>query len=151
MGKPDVALDVAATLCRKFEGFSATPYVCPAGYWTIGYGTVNKPDGTKVAASDPPISRALADEWLTHELKHVYMAGVLAASPILRDYPNALGALGSFAYNLGVPRYRASTLRKRVAEQDWEGARVELLKWVRGGGKILPGLVRRRRAEAALL
>jgi lysozyme len=56
-----------------------------------------------------------------------------------------------FAYNLGVARYRASTLRKRINEDDFEGAKVELKKWIRGGGKVLPGLVRRRQAEAALL
>ena len=44
-----------------------------------------------------------------------------------------------------------STLRRRVDAQDWEAAKEELMKWVRGGGKVLPGLVRRRQAEAALL
>jgi lysozyme len=56
-----------------------------------------------------------------------------------------------FAYNLGVARYRASTLRKRVDAGDWEDAKEQLMLWVRGGGKVLPGLVKRRKAEAALL
>lgn len=145
------ALEVAARLCRHFEGFRARPYICPAGYPTIGYGTVWKPDGTRVTMEHPPISRETADEWLMHELRHNYMAGVLRASPHLIRHPQILGALTDFAYNLGVPRYRASTLRRRVSEEDWEAAAHELKKWVRGGGRVLPGLVRRRAAEAALL
>lgn len=145
------ALDIAARLCRHFEGFRAAPYICPAGYPTIGYGTVWKPDGTRVTMDHPPISRETANEWLLHELQHNYMAGVLRASPHLIQHPAILGALTDFAYNLGVPRYRASTLRRRVSEQNWEAAAHELKRWVRGGGRVLPGLVRRRAAEAALL
>lgn len=145
------ALQIAAALCRQFEGFRSKPYICPAGYWTIGYGTVNKPDGTKVTADHPPVSEELANEWLMHELQFTYMAGALRASPGLATNTGALAAIADFCYNLGVPRYRASTLRKRIDAQDWDGAQVELLKWVRGGGRILPGLVKRRKAEAALL
>jgi lysozyme len=147
----DEAVEVAATLCRPFEGLSLTVYVCPAGYPTIGYGTVYKPDGTKVTMEHPPITQETAEAWLLHELRHNYLAGVLKASPSLLARPRALGALTDFAYNLGVARYRSSTLRKRVDAQDWEAAKEELMKWVRGGGKVLPGLVRRRQAEVALL
>jgi lysozyme len=147
----DEAVDLAAALCRRFEGFRAKPYICPAGYPTIGYGTVWKPDGTRVTMDDAPVSVELANEWLVSELRTNYMAGVLKASPRLIANPRALAAMTDFAYNLGVARYRASTLRKRVNEDDFEGAKVELQKWIRGGGKVLPGLVRRRQAEAALL
>lgn len=147
----DEAIDLAAALCRRFEGFRAKPYICPAGYPTIGYGTVWKPDGTRVTMDDAPVSVELANEWLVSELRNNYMAGVLKASPRLIANPRALAAMTDFAYNLGVARYRASTLRKRVNEDDFEGAKVELQKWIRGGGKVLPGLVRRRQAEAALL
>lgn len=145
------ALNLAAALCRTFEGLELKPYLCPAGYPTQGYGTVNKPDGTKVKLSDPPISKATAEVWLKGELLHTYIPGVLKASPQLIQYPGALAAIADFAYNLGVPRYRASTLRRRVDAGDWVGARAELAKWTRGGGKVLPGLVKRREAEARLL
>lgn len=145
------AVDLAAALCRRFEGFRAKPYICPAGYPTIGYGTVWKPDGTRVTMDDAPVSVELANEWLVSELRNNYMSGVLKASPRLIANPRALAAMTDFAYNLGVARYRASTLRKRVNEDDFEGAKIELQKWIRGGGKVLPGLVRRRQAEAALL
>jgi len=142
---------VAAALCRPFEGLKLQPYICPAGYPTIGYGTVWKPDGSKVTMEHAPISKETAEAWLVHELRHNYLAGVLKASPGLLARPRVLGAMTDFAYNLGVARYRASTLRKRVNAQDWSGAKEQLALWVRGGGRVLPGLVKRRAAEAALL
>lgn len=145
------ALTQAAELCRHFEGFRSNPYLCPAGYWTIGFGTVNKPDGTQVTADHPPISQETAEEWLMEELRNTYMAGVLKASPGLITHDGALAAVTDFAYNLGVPRYRASTLRRRINEQDWPAARVEINRWVFGGGRKLPGLIRRRAAEAKLI
>jgi lysozyme len=145
------ALDIATELCKEFEGFSSKPYICPAGYPTIGYGTVYKPDGAKVTMQDAPISHEIALSWLISELESNYMSGVLKASPGLITKPVALGVMTDFAYNLGVARYRASTLRKKVDIQDWVGAATELKKWVYGGGKKLPGLVRRRQAEANLL
>lgn len=143
------ALDIAVQLGKHFEGFSPTPYLCPAGYWTIGYGTVYKPDGTVVTKDDQPISQETAEQWLVFEMKNNYMLGVLKASPHLIAFPKILGAITDFGYNLGVARYRASTLRKRIDARDWEEAVVELKKWVRGGGRVLPGLVKRRGAEAA--
>ena len=150
-GPVSEAVDIAAKLCRHFEGLSLKPYICPAGYPTIGYGTVFKPDGTKVTMAHRPINKATAEAWLMHELKNNYLAGVLKASPSLITTPKVLGAMTDFAYNLGVARYRASTLRKRVDAQDWNAAKEELMKWTRGGGKVLPGLVRRRKAELALM
>lgn len=142
------ALDVAVQLCKEFEGFRSKPYICPAGYPTQGYGTVFRPDGKVVSMADPPITEETASEWLLSELRGNYMAGVLRASPNLLVHQKRLGALTSFAYNLGVSRYRASTLRQRVNAEDWGGARNELLKWNMGGGRVLPGLVRRRLSEA---
>lgn len=151
----EVALSVAVPLCKLFEGFRSKPYLCPAGYPTQGYGTVNKPDGTKVKLTDPPIDETTASEWLRVTLIRDYMMGVLKVSPHLIKYPRVLGALSSFAYNLGVPRYRASTLKTRVNDLDWAGAKVEIVKWVKGvvKGKLttLPGLVKRRQAESVYL
>ena len=85
------------------------------------------------------------------ELRTNYAAGVLRASPGLISDPSALAAIIDFAYNLGVARYRASTLRRKVDQRDWEAVKVQLMRWTRGGGKVLPGLVRRRKAEVALI
>ena len=144
------ALILAADLCRFFEGFSSKPYICPAGYPTIGYGTVYKPDGSKVTMRDQPISRELANDWLMRELQNNYMAGVLKASPILIRNQRLLAAITDFAYNLGVGRYRASTLKRRVDSNDLLGIETELRKWIHSNGKVLPGLVKRRQAEIDL-
>lgn len=149
-GPATEATAVAAELCRHFEGFRSHPYICPAGYPTQGYGTVWRPDGRKVSMDDPSIDRKTAEAWLMHELSTNYLPGVLRASAGLLAHPGALAAMTDFAYNLGVGRYRGSTLRRRVDAGDWDGAREQLMKWTRGGGKVLPGLVRRRAAEAAL-
>lgn len=145
------ALNIAKELCIKYEGLRLRPYICPAGYATIGYGTVYKPDGTRVTMQHPPISKQLAEDWMLFDLKNKYMLGVLSASPTLIKCPRALGALTDFAYNLGVPRYRASSLKRAVNAGDWSTAKTEILKWTRGGGKVLPGLVARRKSEAAYL
>jgi lysozyme len=142
------AIELATQLCIHFEGFSATPYQCPAGYWTIGYGTVYKPDGTCVTKNHSAITKALAMEWLQHEIAYNYMPAVLSATPNVIKFPQLLGALTDFAYNLGGPRYRASTLAKRVREENWQEAVAQLLLWNKGGGRVLPGLVDRRQAEA---
>ena len=87
---------------------------------------------------------------LVRSLSTQYLPAVLKASPTLINNPNALGAILSFTYNLGVSRYRASTLRKRLDAADWQGAREQIVKWNKAGGKALKGLTRRREAERAL-
>jgi lysozyme len=62
-----------------------------------------------------------------------------------------LNAIVDFCYNLGVGRLQTSTLKRKINQQDWDGAIEQLKLWVRGGGKVLRGLVIRRDAEAALM
>lgn len=62
-----------------------------------------------------------------------------------------LCAIADFAYNLGLGALKASTLRQRLLAGDLAGAAIQLRRWVRGGGRILPGLVIRREVEAQLL
>lgn len=120
------------------------PYVCPAGYWTQGWGRL-------VRQGSPPVSKEVADEWFRQDIrKHERYA--LHYSPILwMAAAECLVAITSFVYNLGPSRYAGSTLRKRVDGGDWEGAAEQIRRWVFGGGKKLPGLVIRRAAEAKLL
>lgn len=150
MGQIQQAINIVIELCKKWEGFSEKPYICPAGYVTIGYGTVYKPDGTRVSLQDASISKETAESWLVKEITNNYIKGVLKASPSLINNPQLLAAITDFAYNLGVARYRASTLRKRVDAGDIDGCVAELRKWVYGGGKKLRGLVLRREDEIAL-
>ena len=143
------AIDIAVRLCMEFEGLRHAPYICPAGVPSIGYGSTFYEDGKLVTLEDPEITTQRAMLLLRSQLDLVYLPGVLKASPSLTG--ERLGAIVDFAYNLGVTRYRASTLRKRVDVEDWDGAKEEIVKWTRAGGRILPGLVRRRAAEAAFL
>lgn len=144
------ALEIAAALCRTFEGLSLKPYLCPAGVPTIGFGSTLYEDGSKVTLDDPAITPDRAEALLILTLGRDYLPGVIKASPGLLAHPGRLGAMVDFAYNCGVPRYRASTLRKRIDSEDWIGAKDECMKWNRGGGRVLAGLTRRRAAECAL-
>ena len=144
-------LEIATTLCKEFEGFRSRPYLCPAGVATIGYGSTRYPDGRAVTLDDPPITREQAEEILTWQLRRQFLPGVLRCCPGLVAAPVALNAIVDFAYNLGVGRLQTSTLRRCINAGDWAGAREQLMRWTRGGGRVLPGLVRRREAEAALL
>lgn len=147
------SLDIAAELCRRFEGFRAKPYLCPAGVPTIGYGSTYYADGRKVALTDPPITEPAARALLLHELATTYFSGVARQCPVLLLANNGqkLNAIVDFAYNLGVGRLQTSTLRRKINEQDWEAAREQLMLWVKAGGRTLPGLVARRKAEAAYI
>lgn len=151
MVSQDKALNLAAGLCRQFEGLRLTPYRCPAGIPTIGYGSTRYADGRAVTLKDPPITAAQAGDLLLLTLRRDYLPGVLDASPGLADKPGKLAAIVDFAYNLGLGAYADSTLRRKVDAGDWAGARAELGKWVHGGGQVLPGLVTRRAAEAKLM
>ena len=144
----------AITLAKQFEGFHrvpkfdperlAHPYICPAGYWTIGFGHLCDP-------KHPPITEAQAEDYLSRDLITAFSA-TLRFCPVLATGPESrLAAIVDFTFNLGAGRLQTSTLRRRINQQDWLGAAQELQRWVYGGGKVLPGLVARRRAEAALM
>ncbi len=148
-GVPKAAVDLA----KRFEGFHrvpksdpdrAHPYVCPAGFWTIGYGHL-------CVQTHPPISQAEGEAYLTRDLVTALDA-TLRFCPVLATQPEGrLAAIVDFTFNLGAGRLQTSTLRRRVNQQDWIAVGQELRRWVYGGGKVLPGLVTRRSAEVALL
>lgn len=145
----DDPVEIAAELCRKCEGFRATPYYCPAGVCTIGYGATYYLDGRPIKPSDARISKETAEKLLLAMLERVYI-------PAARRYCPAadgrhLAALADFAFNLGCTRLSGSTLRRVYNAGDLARAREEILKWDRAGGRRLPGLTARRNAEAALL
>ena len=144
----------AIELAKRFEGFerrvkrgieiTAVPYVCPAGFWTIGYGHLCKPD-------HPPITETEAEVYLARDLQSA-LAATLRYCPVLATEPGSrLAAIVDFTFNLGAGRLQTSTLRRRINQRDWTAACQELRRWVYGGGKVLPGLVTRREAEVAWL
>jgi len=144
-------LEIAVALCKRFEGFSPKVYLCPAGIPTIGFGSTYYASGAKVALSDEPISEAIAEALLLHELQFTYLPGVLRNCPILLTDERKCNAVVDFCYNLGIGRLQTSTLKRKINEQDWEAAKEQLLLWNKGGGKVLAGLDKRRKAEAMLL
>lgn len=147
----------AITLAKRFEGFHrvpkndpgrAHPYICPAGFWTIGYGHL-------CDAQHPPITEAEAEAeaeaYLARDL-NAALAATLRHCPVLATEPEGrLAAIADFTFNLGGGRLQTSTLRRRVNQRDWAAAAKELRRWVHGGGRVLPGLVGRREAEITLL
>lgn len=145
------AIQTARDLCLVFEGMYLKPYLCPAAVPTIGVGSTFYENGCRVSLKDPPITRERAMQLLEHELNHC-LPKVIKLCPGLPDWGDqAVGAILDFAFNCGTGALSGSTLRKRVNADDVDGARAELMKWTRGGGRVLPGLVKRRAAEAALL
>lgn len=130
-------------LIKKFEGCRLMPYYCPAGVLTCGWGST----GHDVFPGRP-WTQEYADARLEMDAARFSKATLLLC-PTLAD--DSLAAIADFAYNLGIGRLKASTLRRKLNDGDIEGAKQELGKWVRGGGRVLPGLVARRAAEAALL
>ena len=144
------ALELTLKLCCEFEGFSAEPYICPAGVPTIGYGLTRYTDGSKVTMQDSPISKedALA---ATRKLLIGFQSSVLQSCPDIKS-TGLLAACTDLAYNIGVNAFGASTLRKVINEGgDNAAIAAQFRRWTRGGGKVLAGLTRRREAEIALL
>lgn len=145
--------EAAIELAKRFEGFHrvpkfdphrAYPYICPAGFWTIGFGHL-------CDQNHPPISEREAEKYLAQDLQTALRA-TLRYCPVLATEPeNRLAAIVDFTFNLGAGRLQSSTLRRRINQRDWAAAGTELGRWVRGGGRVLPGLVVRRQAELALL
>lgn len=129
-------------LIRQFEGCKLKAYVCPAGVLTVGFGSTGphvKPGMT--------ITQDQADELLRSDLRRFedYVADNCG-----KTTDNQFAALVSFCFNVGEGNLRTSTLRRLHLAGDYAGAQAQFARWTRGGGKVLPGLVKRRAAEAAL-
>lgn len=151
MVRPDV-LDLCVPLVKRFEGLHRVgrsglvyPYICPGGYPTIGWGTVVP------SMRQPPITREIAEQWMLADLGKFWLQLVVASPSLATERAERGAAILDWTYNLGVGRYRSSTLKRRVDARDWRDAPHQLRRWVYAGGQKLPGLVARREAEAALL
>lgn len=146
----DLAVAVAAALARRFEGLYLSPYLCPAGVASVGYGATYYEDGSAVTLRDPAITRERAEALLLWMVRTRYLPAVLRLCPGV-DNPQRLAALIDFAFNLGAGQLKASTLRRKVNAGEWGDVPAELRKWVKGGGKVLRGLFLRREAEVVLI
>ena len=155
-------------LMHRYEGFRSRPYLCPAHIWTIGYGHVLYQEQIRlpVVRTDKPVpmirkEMPLKPEdnrvWTKTEIDELFRADVASFERgVLRLVPGVSGRQGSFdalvsiSFNFGLGNLQRSTIRMRANRGDWAGAADAFRVWTKGGGKVLPGLVKRREAEIAL-
>jgi lysozyme len=129
-------------LIRVFEGLRLHAYQCPAGVWTIGYGSTGHGIGPGLVwTQEQAEARMLQDA-------QAYWAAAKALCPRLGG--RKLAAVADFAYNLGTTRLAGSTLRRDINAGRAARAAEQFEKWVFAGGRRLPGLILRRHAEAQL-
>lgn len=134
-------------LIREFEGFFANAYYCPAGVLTIGYGHTDAAGPPKVSVG-MTVTKKEAEDILRSDLRSVEKhVSDLVESPLNQ---NQFDALVSFAFNVGCGALARSTALKRLNAGDYDGCAEALLMWNKGGGRVLNGLVRRRKAERLL-
>lgn len=140
-------LKPAIDIIKEFEGLKLEAYLCPANVWTIGYGTTVYPNGVKVKQGDR-CTKEQADLYLLADvLKFQGHVLYLVTAELTK---NKFCALLSFTYNVGPENLKKSTLLKKLNKKDFAGAALEFLKWNKAGGKVLAGLVRRRKMEMDL-
>lgn len=130
-------------LIKKFEGCRLKAYLDAVSVPTIGYGHIQDVKMGQV------ITQHQADIILASDIE-IYEERVDNLLGRLAVTSNQFSALVAFAFNLGITALANSTLMKRLKGDDATAAQAEFGKWVKAGGKVLPGLVKRRAAEAAL-
>ena len=145
----DVLIKPFEGLAKRLPDGRVTAYPDPGtrGHpWTIGWG-----------ATGPEINPGTVwtleqcEDALDHHVEY-FVRGLLKMSPSLsKAAPRRMAAVTSWAYNCGLGNYRVSTFKKRIDADNWGGAAEECLKWNKAAGRVLPGLTRRRAAEAALM
>ena len=158
-----------AELMHRYEGCRNRPYLCPAHIWTIGYGHVLyqqqirlpmvKKEGESVQIrKEFPLAEGDNRVWSKEEINALFATdvatferGVLRLVPGVAGRQGAFDAMVSFAFNAGLGNLQRSQIRMRANRGDWQGAAEALMDWTKGGGRVLPGLVKRREAEKALL
>jgi lysozyme len=133
-------------LLKKFEGCKLSSYRCPANVWTIGYGHTSAAGVTEVK-DGMKLTQKQADDILFDDLvKYETAVYGMVKQPLTQ---HQFDVLVDFAYNAGVGALQKSTLLKKVNAAQFDDVPAELAKWTKGGGKVLPGLVRRCQARSA--
>ena len=152
--------ETALQMIRHHEGVRLKPYLCPAHLWTVGVGHVLYPEQARlpfVDRKESPLKPEDARAWSTAEVDDLlsqdlgrFERGVVRYCPAAATRQGHFDGLVSFSFNLGLGTLQRSTLRMRYNRADYAGAADEFLKFVKGGGRVLPGLVTRRNDERAL-
>jgi GH24 family phage-related lysozyme (muramidase) len=144
---------------RHHEGVRNKPYRDVVALWTVGVGHLMYPDQAAMQQPErnayqlkPQDNRTWSDaevnQLLKDDLKR-FESGVLRLCPGPLTQ-GQMDGLVSFAFNVGLGALQRSGLRAKHNRQDYEGAADEFLKWTKAGGKVFPGLVKRRTAEKNL-
>jgi lysozyme len=147
-------------MIKHHEGVRMRPYRCPALLWTVGVGHVIDPNHAKVPFAerrDLPIpdgwDRSLTmdevDAILAQDLAR-FERGVARLCPSAVNHQGRFDALVSFAFNVGLGNLQRSSLRMKTNRGEFEEADDEFMKWTKAGGRVLPGLLKRRTDERAL-
>ncbi len=157
MGNMKEISNAGIDLIKQFEGFRTNAYDDGAGVQTIGFGTIKYPNGIRVKAGDT-CTEEEAETYLRNDVK----SAVATVNKLVKDVPltqNQFDSLVSFQYNTGA--LGKSTLLKKLLvnpadetiykyDNDNPVDSCEFLRWVKGGGKVMNGLVTRRKKEADL-
>ena len=130
------------SLIKKFEGCELEAYQDAVGVWTIGYGH------TKNVQEGQVIKQEEAESMLLHELLEYCDYVEKAVEVDLTQ--NQFDALVSWTYNLGPSNLNRSTMLKVVNANNMGEVPTQIKRWNKAGGKVLDGLVRRRKAEALM-
>ena len=150
----------AIQMIKHHEGVRTKPYRCPALLWTVGVGHVIDPSHIAVkyeerknlpipAGWDRILSMGEVDAILAEDLGR-FERGVLRLCPAAVSRQGVFDSLVSFAFNVGLGNLQRSSLRMKTNRGEFEDAANEFLKWTKAGGRVLPGLVKRRQDERAL-
>ena len=150
----------AIEMIKHHEGVRTRPYRCPALLWTVGVGHVIDPTHTAVKYEERkslPVPEGWDRVLTMGEVDDLLIADLARFERgVLRNCPSAIGrqgifdALVSFSFNVGLGSLQRSTLRMKTNRGDFDKAADEFLKWTKAGGRVLPGLVKRRNDERAL-
>ena len=140
--------DAGLYIIKKYEGFRPSVYTCPAGRYTIGYGSTWDRIGDPITPEHPDITIEDAERLLRQEVAHVETALKRLVKVGITE--NMFSALASFVYNVGSGAFQRSTMRMKLNRKNYEGCVKEFPRWRMGGGKVLPGLVKRRKEEVSL-
>ena len=160
--------DKGIHLMHYFEGYRNKPYKCSAKIWTVGWGhalyadqlklpNVRTQTYTGMIRDEYPLREEDNRVWSKEELAEMFKADLIGFElAVLRLIPSIVGKQGAFdalvclTYNIGAGNLQRSTIRMKANRGDWQGAAEAFMAWTKGGGKVLPGLVKRRQAEKEL-
>jgi len=135
--------DELIALIKKSEGCKLKAYLCPRGIPTIGYGSTGEDVSLGMTWT-----QEMADDRLRRDIEK-FVRATRELCPTL-ETAQQVAAIADFAYNTGINALSKSTLRKRILEKKWWSVEHELNRWVHCNGKVLNGLVTRRKAEVEL-